>query len=532
MEYSISKKLLVLSVIVWAIIVALPNVLSPETRSKLPEFFPKDTLNLGLDLQGGSHLALEVDVKAVTKRAYENLEDELRILMRKEKYEGKRLYYRGMKTNGAESVEFIAPKSFQVDIIKKKIEKEVRNVIVILDGNKFTLKFTEDYIKQMEKDALSQTLEILRSRVDEFGVAEPLIQRLGDRRVIIELPGISDVDRAKSIIGRTAQLSFHMVDPTASVESALRGNIKRDNKLFYENYKDAVTGETRQIPYVLKKRAVITGEHLAKASSGFDNNNEQAVFISFDAVGTRKFAKITTEFTGQRMAIVLDGIVYSAPNLREPILGGSASITGSFSTKEAQDLAIVLRAGALPAPVKFVEERTVGPSLGADSIKAGKEAMIIGFVLVLILMIAFYGGFGIAANIALLFNVILIVALMTAIGSTLTLPGIAGIVLTIGMAVDANVLIFERIREEARGGASVIKAMNEGFEFAFATIVDANVTTLIAAIVLFAMGSGPIKGFALTLSIGVISSMFTAILVTKLILSVWVNYAKPKKLKV
>ena len=532
MQYSVWKKIFIFVVLVWSVVYAVPNVLNDEMKEKLPESFPRATLNLGLDLQGGSHLVLEVDVDAVTKRAYENLEEEVRLLMRNEKHDGKRLYYRGMKANGSSNVMFKAPKIEQIATIKEQITDKVRNIVIAEEDGNFILNFSPEYITEMEQNALSQTLEILRTRVDEFGVSEPVIQRLGERRVIVELPGIDDVDRAKSIIGRTAMLSFHMVDPTASVESALKGNIKRENAVFYENYTDAVSGETRSIPYVLKKRPVITGEHLAKASSGFDNNNEPAVFIGFDGVGTRKFAKLTTEFTGHRMAIVLDGIVYSAPNLREPILGGSASITGSFDIKETQDLALVLRAGALPAPVNFVEERTVGPSLGADSIAAGKKAIVIGFIFVLIVMLLFYRGFGLAANTALLFNVILIAAVMTALGATLTLPGIAGIVLTIGMAVDANVLIFERIREESRLGKSVINAMNSGFKSAFSTIVDANITTLIAAVVLFAMGSGPIKGFALTLSVGIASSMFTAILVTRLLLTLWVNYAKPKKLSV
>jgi protein-export membrane protein SecD len=532
MQYSVWKKILVCSVLVWAVIWALPNTLNEETVAKLPDAFPKQTLNLGLDLQGGSHLVLEVDVAAVTKRAYENLEEEVRLLMRKEKHEGTRLYYRNMKAHGAMKLTFTAPRMEQVPTIKEQINDQVRNIVAVESGGDFTLTFTPEYILEMEQNALSQTLEILRARVDEFGVAEPVIQRLGDRRVIVELPGVDDVERAKSVIGRTAQLTFHMVDSSASVDSALKGNISSENEVFYEYFKDPVSGETREIPYVLKKRPVITGDHLAKATSGFDQNNEPAVFIGFDGVGTRKFAKITTEFTGHRMAIVLDGVVYSAPSLREPILGGNASITGSFTPKETKDLALVLRAGALPAPVDFVEERTVGPSLGADSIEAGKKAIVIGFIFVLIIMFLFYSGFGVAANVALLCNVVLIVAIMTALGATLTLPGIAGIVLTIGMAVDANVLIFERIREEAKVGKSVVSSMEAGFKSAFSTIVDANVTTLIAAIVLFAMGSGPIKGFALTLSVGIASSMFTAILVTRLLLTLWVNKAKPKKLTV
>tara|TARA_R110000868_G_scaffold189695_1_gene432839 strand:+ start:26286 stop:27875 length:1590 start_codon:yes stop_codon:yes gene_type:complete len=528
LQFSFMKKLAIFAVLLASLYYALPNVLSKETRENLPSWMSKETVNLGLDLQGGSHMVLQVDVNAVFEHAYENLEDEVRNALMD--YEDDKIRFRNLSAQ-AQSVNFTLLDAAQSQKALEILNEAISGVdIASADGN-FSLQFTEAKKVLMRRVALGQTLEILRSRVDEFGVAEPAIQRQGEDRIIIELPGIDDVERAKSIIGRTALLTFHMVDdrdPTPYVNRrAPAGYV-----VMYEKSTSPNGGEVK-IPYLLKKRASLTGENLADASSGFDQQGNNAVQISFDAKGTRQFAKLTTSFVGKRMAIVLDGQVYSAPVLREPILGGSASITGRFSSSEAQDLAMILRAGALPAPVKFAEERSIGPSLGADSVAAGQTAILIGFIGVMILMLVFYRGFGIAANVALLCNVVLIVGFMSLIGATMTLPGMAGIVLTIGMAVDANVLIFERIREEySVGKKSVARALDEGFKSASNTIVDANVTTLIAAVVLFVLGSGPIKGFALTLSVGIASSMFTAIMVTRLILTTWVLKKQPKTLAV
>lgn len=528
LQYSLAKKFFVISVLLLAFYYALPNILSEDTRNNLPEWMSKKTVNLGLDLQGGSHMVLQVDLDTVFKRAYENMEDEVRAILR----DGETEYGYRTLTALDDRVALVLNEYSQTGEVSSLLEEKVTGIEIEVEGSSLVLTFTNTQQQLMRTQAVGQTLEILRSRVDEFGVAEPLIQRQGADRIIIELPGIDDVERAKSIIGRTALLSFHLVDEARDAERFSGRRAPPGRVVMYEKVRDDA-GNEMKVPYLLKKRASLTGYNLADASSGFNQNGENAVFIRFDSKGTRQFGELTTKHVGQRMAIVLDGEVYSAPSLREPILGGNASITGSFSSSEAQDLAMILRAGALPAPVRFAEERSVGPSLGADSVEAGKNAIMIGFVVVMILMVIFYKGFGFAANAALLFNVVLILGFMTAIGATMTLPGMAGIVLTIGMAVDANVLIFERIREEYKASKrTVAKAIEEGFASAYSTILDANITTLIAAIVLFAMGSGPIKGFALTLSVGIASSMFTAILVTRLFLTLWVQYSRPKKLKV
>lgn len=527
LNFSIWKKLLVSLVLLWSFATALPNLLPEQTREDLPGFMPQGTVNLGLDLQGGAHLVLQVDMDAALRQSYETFEDEVKSELR-DRESGTRIRYRAMRTNVDDGITFKLVNPAKVDEVAAKLRGAFNGVFVQgREDGTINVVYTPNELTRMRQHALEQTLEILRMRVDEFGVSEPLIQRQGDDRVIIELPGVTDISRAKSIIGRTAQLTFHLVD-----ESARAGRrLPPGTGIFYERIRNEDGEVIQEIPYFLKKRPAITGEHLSRASSAFDEFGNPIVSISFDSRGTRKFANLTTDNVGNRMAIVLDGEVYSAPVLREPILGGSAQISGNFTVTEANDLATVLRAGALPAPIDIVEERTVGPSLGADSIEAGKTAVIYGFIAVLILMIIFYGGFGLAANVALLFNVLLILAVMTTLGATLTLPGIAGIVLTIGMAVDANILIFERIREETRRGLTPMLAFDKGFSSAFGTILDANITTLIAAVVMFGMGSGPIKGFALTLSVGIIASMFTAILVTRWQLLSWLLRVRPKELK-
>ena len=477
------------------------------------------------DLQGGAHLVLEVDVNSVISRAYENMEGAVRDILRGEKQR-----YKQLNARGIEAVTYMAFDPNDAEAQAKLLRSKVTEAYIEVDGAKVTLSLKPEVLAEKRLNALNQTLEILRSRVDEFGVSEPVIQRQGDSRIIIELPGIEDSARAKSIIGRTAQLNFHLVNENVSPSEAMSGRMPVGYGLFYETQIEPETGAVRKIPYVLKKRPEITGDNLSGAQSTFDQFGQPAVTIRFDNRGTRKFAELTTQNVNRRMAIVLDGQVYSAPVLREPILGGSAEITGSFSVREAEDLSTVLRAGALPAKVEVVEERTVGPSLGQDSIDAGQKAVILGFIFVLCLMLLFYRGFGVAANVALFFNVALILAVMSFIGATLTLPGIAGIVLTIGMAVDANVLIFERIREESARGKGPTAAIDSGFSSAFGTILDANITTIIAAAVMYGMGSGPIKGFALTLSVGILASMFTAIMVTRLMILIWLKKARPKTL--
>lgn len=514
MRLSFLNKFAVIGVLVTALAYALPNVLPASWYQVLPKNLPQERITLGLDLQGGSHLVLQVDMADVIHSAYENLSDDVRQVMREAK-----LGYQALQANQRHVTLLIGEnKKEAVKTLDKDPRIDVENTADI-----FTLTLTEAEEQRLRQVALQQTLEVLRARVDEFGVAEPVIQRQGDDRVIIQLPGIKDAARAKSIIGRTAKLTFHLVDDTLSSTDRIPAN----RQVLYE------TGSGGQrIPVVVHRRAALSGDLLTSAAAGFDQYSQPAVDIAFDRRGTQKFGRLSTEHVNRRFAIVLDGKVYSAPVFREPILGGRAQITGNFNVQESQDLATILNAGALPASVKIVEERTVGPSLGQDSVQAGKLAMLIGFGLVLVFMVVFYGVFGLAANIALLANMVIIIGVMSAVGFTLTLPGMAGIVLTIGMAVDANVLIFERIREELVAGAKPLAALEKGFKGVMSTIVDANITTLIAAVVLFAMGSGPVQGFALTLSIGVLSSMFTAIMLTRWLTLAYVQTRKLKKLVV
>lgn len=502
------SKFLAVVALVWALFTALPNVLPYHMQAHLPDFLPAKTINLGLDLQGGAHLLLEVDTSAVLKRATENLEDEVRRELQNEK-----IGYINLRAQ---------PQQQRVSLQLRDEEEQpqalaslrtLNQATVDVEGQTITLQLTADARDQLLETALQQTVQVLRTRVDAFGVAEPVIQRQGDKRVIVQLPGIDDIQRAKDAIGKTAQLTFHLVDDQRDPAGAIPPN----REVYYEESAGA------RYPLVVHRRPALTGEHLTGASNSFDQMGQPAVDLSFNSIGTRIFAKLSTNNVNRRFAIILDGEVLSAPVFREPILGGRAQITGDFTVQEARDLAVLLNAGALPAPIETVEERTVGPSLGADSVEAGKTAIILGFILVLVLMLAVYRKQGLAANVALLANVLLVLAIMTYVGFTLTLPGMAGLVLTIGMAVDANVLIFERIREERAAGRKPYVALQRGFEGVFSTIMDANITTLIAAVVLFAMGSGPIQGFALTLSVGILTSMFTAIVLTRWLLTIQVR---------
>lgn len=516
-QLSIWLRLTILAVLLLAGLYALPNILSHEQRAKLPSWMPARAMTLGLDLQGGAHLVLEVNMKDVQKRAYENLEDQVRQVAR-----DNQIGYTGLRS-GEGGVELVLRTPVQLDVIKKELSGQQVNVDSGADGE-LRLVYTPAFMAELQKRALGQTLQVLRSRVDQFGVAEPVIQQQGDSRVIVELPGVQDVDRAKAAIGKTAQLTFHMVDDRADPAS----HIVPLGKLRLEE--DGGNGVKR--PLIVERRPSLTGEMLTSAAAGFDQYGAPAVDIAFDSRGTKIFADLSTHNVGKRFAIVLDGRVYSAPVFREAILGGRAQISGSFKTEEAQDLAAVLNAGALPAAVTVVEERTIGPSLGADSVKAGTIAMFAGLLAVLVFMVLFYGLFGFAADIAVVANLVILVAVMSAMGFTLTMPGMAGMVLTLGMAVDANVLIFERMREEVDNGKKPLAALLAGFEGAFRTIIDGHVTTLVAAAVLFVMGSGPVKGFAVALIIGLLASLFTSITLVRWMLLAWMRKAKPVALPI
>jgi preprotein translocase subunit SecD len=387
-----------------------------------------------------------------------------------------------------------------------------------------------EYIREM---AAKQAMETIRNRIDQFGVAEPDIRRQGENRILIQLPGIDDPQRAINLIGQTALLEFKLVDDEHNVEDALKGSVPPGDEILYQVVEDEVTRRSRKTPFLVNKRTYLTGEYLTDARVQIDSQfSEPYVSIDFDKKGGRLFERITEANVKKRLAIVLDGRVYSAPVIQEKISGGRARITGNFTTEDARDLAIVLRAGALPAPVEILEERTVGPSLGRDSIDRGLLSMWVGGLLVVLFILLYYKGAGIIANIALGLNIVLIAAGLAFFQATLTLPGIAGIILTIGMAVDANVIIFERIREEIRVGKTPRAAVDGGYGKATLTILDANVTTLIAALVLFQFGTGPVKGFAVTLSIGILASLFTAIVVTRLIFDYFVFQRRIKSLSI
>ena len=512
---------LVIAVLFTAVYYVIPNFYGKSEVTALPKFFSKKQVNLGLDLQGGSHLLLEVDTKSVLKEKSEDLVDDIRKSLRKSKIKYSNL---GSKVTGA--VVKITNID-DIDVARESLSKDIdKGIIIKTDKNQINLVFSDQYIIDSRDRTVEQSIEVVRKRVDESGTKEPSIQKQGEERIVVQLPGIKDPERVKALIGRTAKLNFHMLDPTTVELAEQRGKLPPGT---FKAVNADPTAYEKQ--FVVKKRVLLTGERLQNAAATVDaQTGRYVVAFEFDNKGAKKFAKITTDNTYQRLAILLDNKVISAPQIREPITGGQGNISGNFSPETANDLAVLLRAGSLPAPIKVLEERTVGPSLGIDSIEAGKKALLIGFLLVIIFMIIRYKAFGILADFAIIFNVILLVSMLSAIEATLTMPGIAGIVLTVGMAVDANVLVFERIKEEIRSGRSIINSIDLGYKFAIKTILDANFTTLIAALLLYNYGSGPIKGFAVTLSIGIVTSMFTALILTKLIVSLWVIRLKPNKL--
>ena len=397
-----------------------------------------------------------------------------------------------------------------------------RSVKFNISNNVASISIDQLYKKSIQDSAIKQSLEIVRKRIDESGTKEPLIQRSGSERILLQLPGVKDPERIKDLLGKTAKLNFHMVDDDDSKSISL--NIAPFGKMIVADINN------EEVKYLLEKKSRVGGENLIDANASFDPTEGHAVSFRFDTTGAQKFGKATSENIGKRFAVVLDGVVITAPVINSAITGGSGIITGNFTSQEAADLAVLLRAGALPAPLEIVEERSVGPGLGADSIAAGKIASIIGMILVCIFMILVYGSFGVIANISLIANLFIIVSLLGTIGATLTLPGIAGIVLTIGMAVDANVLIFERIKEESIKNKKIYETIKKGFDRALSTILDANITTLIASLLLFVFGSGPIKGFSITLSLGVIASMFTALMLTNLLVHFYVSFTSKKEI--
>jgi preprotein translocase subunit SecD len=519
------KLILVIIVVIAAVIYILPSV--------KPTWWPHKKINLGLDLQGGMHLVLEVDTEKALESTIERIRLEIRNLLKKERIRflniervnGAKISVRLQGKDNIDGFERILNKEFEdLRLVSRSTDDGVLSIVMDLPEEE------ADHIKKL---ATRQALETIRNRIDQFGVSEPDIRLQGEKRILIQLPGIKDTERAKDLIGKTALLEFKLVDETHDVNAARDGNIPLGSEILTQITKSPDTNREIKNYFLIKKQTLLTGANLTDARVQIDSQfNEPYVSITFDKKGGRIFAEITGENVKKRLAIVLDNHVYSAPVIQEKIAGGEARITGNFTMEEAKDLAIALRAGALPAPVKILEERTVGPSLGADSINKGLISVCVGGILVVLFMIIYYKGSGLIADLALILNIILIAGGLAAFQATLTLPGIAGIILTIGIAVDANVLIFERIREELGIGKTPRAAVDAGYKKATLTILDANVTTLIAALVLFQFGTGPVKGFAVTLSLGVIASLFTSLIITRLAFDYLLINRKVKSLSI
>jgi preprotein translocase subunit SecD len=503
------------------IVYAAPNMLPVKWFEGLPGWMPGKRMSLGLDLRGGSHLLLEVEVSSVLRERLESLVDAARASLRQA-----RIGYEGLALEG-QAVTLTVRDAAQIEGTRTLLRELDRDGEVVVAGNRLTFRLTERAMQERRRSAVDQSIEIVRRRVDETGTREPIIQRQGETRILVQVPGLDDPERLKEIIGKTAKMTFHLLDDNASLQEARSGRLPAGTMLVTG---DAKLGEGGR-EYLVQRRVRVSGDALTDAQPTFQDGRP-VVNFNFDAQGARRFGDATKENVGKSLAIVLDGKVVSAPVIREPILGGRGIISGSFTVQQANDLALVLRAGALPAPLNILEERTVGPGLGADSIAAGEFASIVAIILVVLFMVVIYGLFGIFANIALAFNLAILVALMSALQATLTLPGIAGIVLTLGMAVDANVLIYERMREEVRLGRTPISAADAGYRGAMTAIVDSNLTTLIAGGLLYHFGTGPVRGFAVTLSLGIITSMFTAILLTRYIVAAWIRYARPQSLPI
>lgn len=513
--YKLSKSriILILAVCFLGIFFAVPNVIS--NSDALPKWW--QPVNLGLDLQGGSNLLLEVKVDDVIKERMSSIEDSARQILRENK-----IRYQNLNA-GADSV--------KVKIENANSRNKAANLFRKIDDGiqatenadgEIEIKYSDVELNKLKMKIVDQSIEIVRRRIDELGTKEPVIQSQGVDRIVVQLPGLQNPEYVKTLLGKTAKMSFHLVDSRSSAAEARRGKLSASSRLIQGS-----EGET----YVIGRKPVVSGENLVDAQPSFQEG-DAVVSFKFNSLGGKKFGEVTKNNIGERLAIVLDNEVISAPTIQSAILGGSGIISGNFTVKSANDLALLLRSGALPAPLEVLEERTVGAGLGSDSIREGIAASIIGLIAVVLFMVAAYGLFGVFTTVTVFTNLFLMLGALSFMGATLTLPGIAGIILTIGMAVDANVLIFERMREEVKAGRSTKDAAEAGFTEAWGTIVDSNLTTLVAAFVLFYFGTGPVRGFAVTLAIGIATSMFTSVTVTRLIISSWIAKYKPTRLPI
>jgi preprotein translocase subunit SecD len=531
MKRGIRGRLLLLAIIiVVSIVFFLPSTPWYKDMPDLwKRYMPGKGITLGLDLQGGMHLVLEVE----EEKAVENLVDRsmgnIKDLLTEKKFSAT-----DIKHTGSSEITVVLPTAdIRSDVVKQITDSFPNLIPQDTEGADVIFRLREGEITRIKESALSQALETIRNRIDQFGVAEPLIQRQGEHEIVIQLPGIKDPQRAMNLIGKTALLEFKLLDEENPMARELPLSISPENEgtfmaeyvsrvppedeILFERIENEETGRVTKRPYLLKKKALMTGDVLTDARVSIGEFNEPYVSITLDSTGAKLFERITAENIQKRLAIILDNNVYSAPVIQDRIGGGRAQITGNFTTQEASDLAIVLRAGALPAPVKIIQNLTVGPSLGRDSIEKGIKATIVAGILVVVFMVFYYRLSGVIADMALVLNLIVLIGALAALNATLTLPGIAGIILTIGMGVDSNVLILERVREELRQGKPVRLAVDAGYDKAFVTIVDSHVTTLITALVLFLFGTGPVKGFAVTLSLGIAINLFTALVGTKIV---------------
>jgi len=520
-----------LAIILTALVVclcAVPNFF-PEATVKGWPAWAQRRLVLGLDLQGGSYLLLEVDSNYVKKEKLDQVRDDIRRTLRDAK-----IGYTGLAVRN-DAVEVRISRDTDVPNALAKLRElsqplggllgsSGQRSVEVSDAGSGLIRITvpQAAITERIRQTIEQSIQIVERRVNQLGTVEPVIQRQGTDRILVQVPGLQDPSRLKELLGKTAKMEFRMVDPTVPPDQAQQGRVPPDSELL-------MSSTSPKIPYVIKKQVLVSGGDLTDAQPGFDQRSgEPIVSFRFNTSGSRKFAQATSENVGQPFAIVLDNEVISAPVIREPITGGSGQISGSFTVQQANDLAILLRAGALPAPLTVIEERTVGPGLGQDSIEKGELAAYVGSIMVIVFMLVTYRLFGVFANVAVAINVAMIFGVLSLLNATLTLPGIAGIVLTVGIAVDSNVLIYERIREELRGGRNAISAIDAGFRRALSTILDSNITTFIAAAVLFYIGTGPVRGFAVTLGIGIITTVFTAFTLTRLIVAWWVRWKRPQ----
>ena len=511
------SKLKIYSVIIFTLLL---SYFTASNFFKFDDNFFNRNINLGLDLQGGSYLLLEIDSKPVVIQQLQN-----KLIQLKKYFKEKKIILKNIVLQDNEKIYFTVDRD-QIEETKSILDNDDSEINPYFQQfkshqfniknfeNEFVLSFSKYGLIQLNNSSQNQAIEIVRRRVDEVGTNEPNILKQGNNRILVELPGLKDPGRIKSLLGKTANLTFRFI--TQNVDESFG-----TEKLFFEE-------GTQEA--IVSKRIILSGDNLIDAQPKMDNQtNQTVVYFNLDRVGAKKFAKATTTGVGKRLAIILDGKIISDPSISEPIIGGSGQITGNFTFQSATDLALLLRSGALPAPLNIVEERTVGPDLGQDSINAGILSLIIGFVLVVVFMIYKYKVFGLIANIALIFNLFLLVGILTLFEATLTLPGIAGIILTVGMAVDANVLIFERIKEEIQSEKNQILAFDSGYTKSKTTILDANITTLIAAIILFVMGSGPVKGFSVTLSVGIITTLFSVYFIARLLTALYVTKNKFKE---